>query len=78
MAEEDYLEPDFEVKYYTLDDGSLARVWYDVDADEYFDGEVLAETGRWAEIPAEEILAEAEEVSYEEASERARALGGAV
>ena len=41
MAEDDY-----QVDYYLLDDGAVARIWYDVDADEYFGGEVLDRVDR--------------------------------
>ena len=78
MTEDEYFEPDFQVEYYLLDDQALARVWYDVDADEYFDGEVLGEDGRWQDSSAEEIMHDGEEISYEEASQRARAVGGIV
>lgn len=78
MTEDDFNEPDFQVDYYLFEDGSLGRVWYDADADEYFDGEVLDEKGRWQERSLEEIMADGEEVSFEEASEHARVLGGVV
>ena len=47
MQEDDYSEPDYRISYYLLDDGAVARIWYDADADGYFDGEILDERGRW-------------------------------
>jgi len=78
MTEEDFNEPDYQVDYYLLDDGTIARVWYDVDADEYFDGEFLDERGKWQERPVEEIMAEGEEIDYREAQERVMTLGGTI
>lgn len=71
-------EPEFEVEYYALDDGRMGRVWYDADAGEYVDGEVLDEQGRWQEYPAQEIVTSGEQVPFAEASDRVRTLGGAV
>jgi len=78
MMEEDHFEPDFEVYYYILDDGRLARLWHDVDAGEYVDGEVMDEDGEWDECPVADIMAHGEEISYEEASKRALSFGGTV
>ena len=73
MAEDDY-----QVDYYLLDDGAVARIWYDVDADEYFGGEVLDENSRWQEHPVEEIMADGDEIGHQEARERIIARGGTI
>jgi hypothetical protein len=76
MAEDEDFEPDLQVEYFRLNDGRLARVWSHVGARKRADGEVLGKGGRWQELPAAEILAEGERISYEEASEHARFAGG--
>ncbi|MGB2824741.1 MAG: hypothetical protein WBF17_27465 [Phycisphaerae bacterium] len=75
---EDLFEPEFEVDYYILADDSLARVWYDVEADEYAHGELMGEDGRWHRTPAGDVLAEGEQLSRKEADEIARSLGGTI
>ena len=71
-------EDDYQVEYYLLDDGAVARIWYDADADEYFDGEALDENGKWQEYPVEEIMADGDEIGFEEARQRIIARGGTV
>ena len=78
MQEDDYSEPDYRISYYLLDDGAVARIWYNVDANEYFDGEILDERGRWKECPVEEIMADGVEIDFPEAQEHVAALGGTI
>ena len=76
--EDDRFEPDFDVAYYLLDGNRIARLWYDTETDEYFDGEVMGEDGQWEVCSPEVIEAQGREVSFDEAEVRARALGGIV
>lgn len=74
MLENDQYERDLTVEY-CLFEGSLARLWFDNDADEYTDGEILDDNGKWVACPTYEILSEGESITDEEAAEYAMALG---
>ncbi|HUT01960.1 MAG TPA: hypothetical protein VM031_05865 [Phycisphaerae bacterium] len=78
MADLDDFEEGFEVDYYLLDDDSLGRVRYDVEAGEYVEGEVMDEDGQWHDYPAANILADGEAISYKEAVELARSLDSTI
>jgi hypothetical protein len=70
--------PEFLVEYYLLDDGSIGRAWYDTDAEEYIDAEVMGDDGHWTECSPEEILSNGDEISSSDASGRVMELGGTV
>jgi hypothetical protein len=77
MTEDYDFESELEVEYY-LFDGTVARLWYDVEADEYTDGEILDQDGQWEQCPVYQVLSDGQEISYEEAGDRVRALGGRI
>ena len=74
LYESDYL--DYVVEYFLLDDGSIGRVWYDTDADEYVEAEVLGGDGHWTECSPESVMSNGDEVGFSDASERVMELGG--
>jgi len=63
-------------EYYLINGEDLARVRYDRDMGEPVEGAILDESGEWSEYPVSDILMDGEEITEEEAEERAMELGG--
>ncbi|MCD6365778.1 MAG: hypothetical protein J7M14_07870 [Planctomycetes bacterium] len=75
MAPEYHPEPEGNYEYYLVDGEDLARLRYDLEREEYVEGEVLDESGEWTEYPVSDILMDGEEITQEEAEERASERG---
>ena len=72
-------EPDYEIQYFLLDNGTVARIWTECEGDdEYLEGEILTKWGRWNDCPADEIMGAGSELEFDDAVERMRDLDGLV
>jgi len=65
-------------EYYLINGEDLARLRYDPDCEEYVEGAVLDEFGDWTECPVSDILMDGEEITQEEAEERAIERGASL
>jgi hypothetical protein len=79
MKDQQDHEIDYEIQYFILDDGSVARIWTECNGDdEYLEGEFLNKWGKWKDCFVDEILAAGNEIEFDDAVELVRDQGGLI
>ena len=76
MCEDTQRGRSYELQYYLLEDREVARVKYDIEADEVFDGQIMDRRGQWAPCPAAVVACDGRPISRKKAKTRVKKVGG--